>query len=187
MGLILQCQHSDGKRALRVQLSEGDAGTLETLCAMKAMVLDAVRTPEVLTKTDIGRLTTGGWALDVLWLWARTNVRYTDDPEGVELLQHPERMLRQIREHGYVLGDCDDRTMLLASMFVAVGQRVAIVAVGRAGAGEFEHVLPALPRMKYEIRGEMKASDFIPFDSQEASRIGAWPCGDIERFAYEII
>jgi len=54
----------------------------------------------------------------------KNNVRYTRDIHHVELLHSARRML-ELRA-----GDCDDMTILLASMIKSIGHPVRLVLVG---------------------------------------------------------
>src|SRR5579885_1383644 len=47
--------------------------------------------------------------------WVRDNVVYVPDPRGVELLQTPPRTLQ------LMTGDCDDKSILLATLLETVG------------------------------------------------------------------
>lgn len=73
-----------------------------------------------------------------LFMFVRDRVRYTRDPVGVELLQTPTRVLRER------VGDCDDKSILLAALLRAVGHpaRVAFraIAANPFFPGQFSHV-----------------------------------------------
>lgn len=58
--------------------------------------------------------------------------RFTNDPRGVELLKTPEKMVRDILEHGSTLVDCDETTTMAATMLLQVGRAVELVAMGFA-------------------------------------------------------
>lgn len=67
--------------------------------------------------------------------FCQTYVRYTKDVYGVETLQTPIQTLR-LRQ-----GDCDDKSMLCASLLMAIGHPVRFVAVG-FDPSSFAHVFP---------------------------------------------
>lgn len=67
--------------------------------------------------------------------WVRSNIRYTGDVLDVETVQTPDYTLTE----GY--GDCDDQSVLLATLLMSIGHPAAFCAVGIAG-GPFSHVLP---------------------------------------------
>jgi transglutaminase-like putative cysteine protease len=69
-----------------------------------------------------------------LHAFVRDSVRYTGDIRGVETLQTPKATL----ELG--VGDCDDKSLLLATLLQAIGLPARFVAVGLNG-GELSHVM----------------------------------------------
>lgn len=66
--------------------------------------------------------------------FVRDNIRYVPDVEGVEMLQTPVRTL-QIRT-----GDCDDKSVLLASLLASIGLATRFIALA-FNNGPFSHVL----------------------------------------------
>ncbi len=68
-----------------------------------------------------------------LHAFVRDQIRYVNDPEDCELLQTPDKTL----ELG--VGDCDDKSILLASLLGSIGYEVRYRAVGFE-PGLFEHV-----------------------------------------------
>jgi hypothetical protein len=154
--LTLEVIRPDGSTWQHV-LARGHAGTEQTLHAMRAVVIDALRYgPEI----------PGMRTIDVLelWQWAKRRVIFRRDELGRETLQHPIIMLRTIKATGNVQGDCDDRSMLLAAIIKHAGARVALVAMN-VQPGPFVHVLPAL----------IHEGRLFPMDTQEAGAFGAWP------------
>jgi len=76
------------------------------------------------------------WKAEVIAIfnYTRSNVRYTRDIEQVELYQRPARSL----EIG--IGDCDDLTILLASLLQAVGYPVKLRVIGMKGQRMYSHI-----------------------------------------------
>jgi hypothetical protein len=71
-------------------------------------------------------------ALAVYYLTCGLRFRYTHDPEQVELVKSPEKMLHELETRGVALGDCDDLTgFILASLSV-------LGVPSRIGTGAFE-------------------------------------------------
>lgn len=62
--------------------------------------------------------------IKALFEWVQKNVRYTKDPLRIEIL-HSARRLLELRA-----GDCDDMTILLGSMLMAIGHPVQLVITG---------------------------------------------------------
>lgn len=70
-------------------------------------------------------------ALAVYYLTCGPKFRYTHDPQKVELVKSPERMIAEIEQRGVTLGDCDD----LSGFILAA---VSVIGVpGRLGTGAF--------------------------------------------------
>ncbi len=76
-----------------------------------------------------------------LFGWTRKNVRYTLDPDGVELFQSAQRST----EVG--IGDCDDQAITLGALLQSVGIPVRLRVIGMKGSDKFQHiyVLAGLP------------------------------------------
>ena len=76
----------------------------------------------------------------------QTWLRYTGDPAGpldaVELIKAPWVSLQEIDRFGRFVGDCDDATVLLASLLGAVGYptELRLVRADRRRPREFSHV-----------------------------------------------
>jgi len=66
--------------------------------------------------------------------WVRDNVRYVRDVRDVETIRTPPEILRGLS------GDCDDKSLLLATLLEAVGFRTKFGAIGVRGGG-YSHVL----------------------------------------------
>jgi len=66
--------------------------------------------------------------------WVRDNIRYVLDPDGVELLQSPDRVLRA----GYA--DCDGMSVLAAGLLSAVGVRSGFEIIAQRRPEKYDHV-----------------------------------------------
>jgi transglutaminase-like putative cysteine protease len=66
---------------------------------------------------------------------------YQADPRGAEYVRSPVRMIAEYCKYGYSRGDCDDITLLGASLFNALGIPVRILAVKLDGSDLYNHVL----------------------------------------------
>lgn len=132
------------RRAIIGRLPPGAAGTRATLVMMQRLAREGARDPAVIEAArDILRRA-GVRGHDVLgevralFTFARDRVRYTRDPVGVELLQTPARTLRTL------VGDCDDKSTLLAALLHAVGHPAQLlfraVAANPSRPGMYSHV-----------------------------------------------
>jgi hypothetical protein len=52
--------------------------------------------------------------------WVKNNIRYMKDPHGTELLQDPILMIEKC-EKGECRGDCDDMSLLVATLLISIG------------------------------------------------------------------
>lgn len=77
------------------------------------------------------------WSGEVRCLhnWVRDNIRYVRDVRDCETLRTPPEILR------IQSGDCDDKSILLATMLEAVGYKTKFAAIGVRGEF-YSHVLP---------------------------------------------
>lgn len=106
--------------------------------AMRQLVRDAIRSPDQkIRETAVDIIgTTSGYVDQVRLIqrWVQNHITYVRDPVDVELVQTPEYTLQK---HA---GDCDDQSVLTASLLQAIGHPVQFIAVGLNGA-PFSHVL----------------------------------------------
>jgi hypothetical protein len=150
-------------------LLSGDAGVEQTINEMRTLVDEALRDPSIIRlATDIVRSVP---AFDdyaegeALYNWVRSNIRFTKDPVNKEKLYPPAELLK-IRA-----GDCDDISMLLASLLMAVGYpaRLMTVAATPDSPEQFSHVY---------VEGEVPAGSgqWVPMDpARYDSQFGVAP------------
>jgi transglutaminase-like putative cysteine protease len=118
-------------------IPSGSEGTRVTLALMSKLVREAkkrlaIRTRALSLVKNNGQKDYPGEVRD-LHRFVRDNIRYVKDIHGVETLQMPEKTLE------FEQGDCDDKSMLLASLLESVGHPTRFVAVGFT-PGTFAHV-----------------------------------------------
>lgn len=75
-----------------------------------------------------------GKEIEALFDTVIKNVRYTLDPDDLELFQSPSRTLQM------GIGDCDDMVILLGALLRGAGYPCRIKVIGMAGSNEFSHV-----------------------------------------------
>ena len=120
-------------------IPSGAAGTRKTLSVMRHLVLAGKKSPVVrqlavsLTKGLIQK----DWNSEVntLYSFVRDRIRYVRDINGVETLHTPEKILEN------AAGDCDDKSILLASLLESLGYKTRLVAIGFR-KNTFSHVYP---------------------------------------------
>lgn len=96
--------------------------------------------------------------IERVFRWVRDSITYRSDPNDVETLRTPERLIRD----GY--GDCDDKATLLSALLEALGYKTRFMVIGFA-PDTFEHVYNEV------LRGET----WIALDSTEAVEVGWSP------------
>jgi hypothetical protein len=147
----------------------GDAGVEQTINEMRGLVDEALRDSSIIRMaTDIVR---GAPAFDdyaearALYEWVRGNIRFTKDPVNKEKLYPPAELLK-IRA-----GDCDDISMLMGTLLMAVGYpaRLMTVAASPGAPDQFSHVY---------VEGEVPAGSgqWLPMDpARYDSQFGVAP------------
>jgi len=118
-------------------LPDGAAGTRATLKLMARLAREGKKAlPVRLAAQQLTQsLTQRDYPGEVraLHAFVRDRIRYVRDIRGVETLQDAERTLT-IKS-----GDCDDKSVLLASLLESIGHRTRFHAVGFA-PGSYSHV-----------------------------------------------
>ena len=116
---------------------DGKAGTLAALKMMRKLARDGKSNPQVfeLSREIVKNIPPKNWLkeVDAVFRWVRDNIRYIKDPRNIETLHTPQKIL----EFGQ--GDCDDQSILLASLLETIGHPARFVAVGFA-PGTYSHV-----------------------------------------------
>lgn len=151
----------------RCEIPDGPAGTRETLKQMRQLV-QIGRGDEQIRALSLGVINEcegKDWdcELRAIFNFVRSTIRYTLDPNDIELLQSPTQTL--ILRHG----DCDDMSTLLATMLEAVGHRCVFMALGFGPIGEYSHVLVGC----FPAAGEFMVS----LDATEDEPMGWFPPG----------
>lgn len=98
-----------------------------------------------------------------LHAFVRDCIRYTNDITDVETLQTPRATL----ELG--VGDCDDKSTLLATLLEAIGRPTRFAALGFSDNGAHTHVL-------VEVRSG-KSGRWIPLETIKPVEAGWGPAG----------
>lgn len=122
-----------------MEIPDGAAGTKATLNIMRDIVkqyktnTDIRRLVESLTRNLPSKDYVG--EVKAIHAFVRDNIRYMRDVFDVETLKTPDELLLTQQ------GDCDDKTILAASMLQAAGHPVRLVAIGGM-PNVYEHVYP---------------------------------------------
>lgn len=119
-------------------LSNGPRGSIETVRHMRALVKESSVDPALMNAAiGIIHMVPAQDQLaevDALFEYVRGSIRYVRDVAHVETLSDPRMTLQRM------VGDCDDKSTLLAALFEAVGYPTRFVLAGYASPDQFEHV-----------------------------------------------
>lgn len=147
-------------------IPSGRDGVVATLKHMREFSRASLKTPDqTIRRCAIQVMKNAGvpprkWLREIsaLHAFVRDRITYRKDPVGLELVQTPEATLT------LGVGDCDDKSTLLASLLIATGHPCRFVAVGLNG-NQFSHVLV-----------EAKAGDkWIPAETIIQKPLGWFP------------
>lgn len=120
-------------------IPNGAAGIRETLKRMEAFTRKYKSAPLIreLALSLTQNLPQKDWAgeASAILKFVQDQIRYVMDVAGVETLQSPIQTLR------LASGDCDDKSVLAATLLQAINHPVKFVAVGRE-KGRYTHVFP---------------------------------------------
>ena len=118
-------------------IPSGKAGTLTTLKIMRGL---ARRYKTAMSIRTLAQLLTRHLPpknyrreVDTIFRYVRDKVRYIRDVTGVETIQTPIQTLK------LGSGDCDDKSLLIATLLESIGHPTRFVAVGFSPVG-FSHV-----------------------------------------------
>lgn len=107
--------------------------------------------------------------VQALFDFVQNHVRYVHDIEGVETLQTPDVTL------DHMAGDCDDKSILLASLLASIGYSSRFRAVGFA-RDVLEHVY-------VEVK---LGTQWIALDATEPNPMGWAPPGVVSSYVWHI-
>lgn len=164
----MQLQGPIPTRALLAKIPSGTAGVKETLRIMRDLVRaykKNVPIRELAVRLVRGR-NQKDWAGEIrsLQSFVRDRIRYVKDINGVETLHTPPKILAQKS------GDCDDKSILLATMLESIGHPTRFIAIGLF-PGSFSHVLV-----------ETKIGNrWIPLETTEPVNAGWYPANVANR------
>lgn len=135
--MYFQVPRQSGITATLQAIPDGKEGTIATLKIMRELVRAGKKSLPV--RQLAVELTNGhrqkDWVaeLKALHRFVRDKIRYVKDIRGVETVQTPDASLK------IGAGDCDDKSVLLASLLESIGHPTRFVAIGFA-PDDFAHV-----------------------------------------------
>lgn len=106
----------------------GTPGVLETLKKMSRLVRDGKKSFPVrqaaVSRTQVCQSKDYACEVRTLHKFVRDGIRYVQDIRDVETLQTPDKTLE------FGAGDCDDKSVLLASLLEAINHPTRFIAIG---------------------------------------------------------
>jgi hypothetical protein len=139
-------------------LSDGLAGTEETVAVMQRLALQGAALPRVREQAEriIRGLPARDWGAEARCLaaWVKRHMRYTRDGLTIETIKTVPRMLDDIEKYGAALLDCDDAAVLLGSLLLTIGHAPAYQLLGRGEIPHHVNVLDRTSGMELDPTGE---------------------------------
>lgn len=149
-------------------IPDGKAGTVATLKVMREVTKAGKKSLPVRNTalSIVSALPQKDWFNEVKLLhkYVRDQVRYVRDIRGVETVQTPDVTLK------LKAGDCDDKSVLLASLLESIGHPTRFVAIGFA-PDDFAHVY---------VESRI-GTGWIPLETTEPVEIGWAPRNVVSR------
>jgi hypothetical protein len=128
-------------------LAHGDQGVTQTINAIRGIVDDAVKDPQVnVTAIEMVRGVSDQFSRDqkaaALYAAVATRWFYVEDPVGPFGPKETLRPVRTLLKN--FAGDCDDASVLIASLLGTIGipSRVVTIAADPSAPDEFSHIYP---------------------------------------------
>lgn len=128
-------------RVKELSIGPGQQGTVETVRLMARLAREALQYQDFCDfMSDIVCTRLSSISPDDIDNYLRTIYRYEN--EQIETLYSPAYNVYQLQRTGYLIGDCDDISMLYASVFLALGYKARFVAMRtKPNDMEYYHVV----------------------------------------------
>lgn len=73
--------------------------------------------------------------------WVKNNIAYVKDPDFIEYLQDPIKIIQDINTRGQARGDCDDMACFCAALLLSIGHQPYFRAVRYSSKwGHYNHI-----------------------------------------------
>ena len=103
------------------------------------MLNDGIRSPIVRLAAIEARLPND--EVYSVYEWAKRHFDYVPDPEGSELFIAPRIMIENINNSGTCHGDCDDASLLIASLLGSIGYETRLSLLDTDMDLEYDHCI----------------------------------------------
>jgi len=139
----------EASKIKKVWQAGGDAGIIQTLKAMRQLIIasDATREIKTTAKKIIAGISPGNETaqVDAIFDWVQQNLKYVRDIYDVEELTQPDRIAyninNQLDSHS---SDCDDFAMLLCALLRSVGFKTRVEALAIQSVEGYDHARAAV-------------------------------------------
>jgi transglutaminase-like putative cysteine protease len=151
-------------KIIRIPKQKGLAGIWQTMYVMRDLVRKSIE-DRIVKETAVKIIRDippqdNFSQIKALFDYVRDNVKYVKDIYGIEEIQTPSRMIKNI-EQKKAFGDCDDMALLLASLLYNVGFKTRFV------------VIATTPKRYNHIRTEVYYNDYwLPLEATSKKPIG---------------
>src|SRR4030095_2736890 len=126
------------------QIMTGEIGTLQTLQAMRSLVLESLQSQKLcniatMIFSSMGYKNDPVTLIDRVDAYLRSNFMYV--PEEIETIQTPEYMIIGKEINGFFYGDCDDISTLEAAILTCLGIPARFVCIrSKPDTTTYDHV-----------------------------------------------
>lgn len=94
--------------------------------------------------------------------WVQKNVKYVKDIDDIETLHSPLMLIEQIEQMGYTRGDCDDMSLLIATLLLSIGIKPKFRTVRyRQSSGPYNHIYVTVYDNNYKQKKQRLVIDAI--------------------------
>lgn len=143
-------------RAAVLSIGAGRGGIMDTVRVMRALVDQYKTDPNIrataITITQLDPEKQPLPEIHSIFSFVRDHVRYINDVNGVETVTSPDKTL------ALRAGDCDDKSVLLATLLESIGYITRFIVTGYSEPGVYEHVYVSVM---------LPDGSFLPLDSTE--------------------
>jgi transglutaminase-like putative cysteine protease len=167
-----------------VPIGEGSASIQRTTRIMAQWAAQYALDPHIqaqaISITQLNQPKDSPSEIRALFDFVRNTIRYAADPFGTETVRSPDKTLL-LRA-----GDCDDKSLLLATLLRAMGYNAFFVVTGYTLPGVFEHVYVGVTDDPIARVASLAPGEYLALDTTEPYPMG-WEAASPVAFYIEPI
>lgn len=133
-------------------LLKRNADVHDTIRAMQRIVWENYDNSEIVALAKSLKRYSDEETFSAVWNWVRENIHYRNDEQGKEQLRRPQRTISDRT------GDCDDYSILIASILLNLGYDCKLVVAAYRERNQWQHVYPTA----YGHDGRRYVLDCVP-------------------------